>query len=274
MSTSRQLADWNKTWPKVGENYTITQIYWTHYPNQCPICRQQVTADTVAEARLQTCQKAIEGVGENLKKGSLQTSQKGINPIFNVVHLSAVNLVICNGSQLIIVWSWNHIYWHTWMCGLMLKFYLFRQAGDKVKRVAVRTWWRRWDDFQKLVEQVACLVLPRILQIHKAGAGSVRQEKVKMRQDGLWKGGQTTSKSWRTSDSSGPTSSWISRLTRTRSGRKERKFADKSKRYWSHLQLSSFVSCKCSDLLWISAHHFKISKPYLLTRMCAKNQRD
>ena len=103
MSTSRQLADWNKTWPKVGENYTITQIYWTHYPNQCPICRQQVTADTVAEARLQTCQKAIEGVGENLKKGSLQTSQKGINPIFNVVHLSAVNMVICNGSQFVIV---------------------------------------------------------------------------------------------------------------------------------------------------------------------------
>ena len=93
MSTSRQLGDWTKTWTKVGENFTMTQIYWTYYPNQCPICRQQVTADTVARARLQTC-------------------QKGIDPIFNVVHLSAVNLVICNGSQLIIVWSWNHIYWH------------------------------------------------------------------------------------------------------------------------------------------------------------------
>ena len=43
----------------------MTQIYSTYYPNQCPICRQQVTADTVAEARLQTWQKGFEGVGEN-----------------------------------------------------------------------------------------------------------------------------------------------------------------------------------------------------------------
>ena len=47
-------------------------------------------------------------VGE--EKESLQTSQKGIDPIFNLAHLSAVNVVICYGSQLIILKSQNHIY--------------------------------------------------------------------------------------------------------------------------------------------------------------------
>ena len=73
---------------------------------QLPKVEGQVTHLVPPQAEYQDCRG--QGVGE--KKESLQSNQKGIDLIFNSAHLSAVNVVICYGSQLIILKSQNHIY--------------------------------------------------------------------------------------------------------------------------------------------------------------------